>query len=48
MFYADTIGLQTVLDRVHRYRNQLGAYWLPAPLLERLAASGQDFYSRNA
>jgi 3-hydroxyacyl-CoA dehydrogenase len=48
MFYADTVGLQTVLDRVRRYRGQFGDYWRPAPLLERLAASGQDFYTWNA
>jgi len=48
MFYADTVGLQTVLDRVHHYRNQFGDHWRPAPLLERLAAAGQTFYSWNA
>jgi len=48
MFYADTVGLKTVLDRVHRYRNQFGDHWRPAPLLERLAASGQTFYTWNA
>ncbi|HUJ21207.1 MAG TPA: 3-hydroxyacyl-CoA dehydrogenase NAD-binding domain-containing protein [Bryobacteraceae bacterium] len=44
MFYADTVGLQTVLDRVHSYRARFGDYWQPAPLLERLAASGKTFY----
>jgi 3-hydroxyacyl-CoA dehydrogenase len=44
MFYADTVGLQTVLDRVRRYRTQFGDYWQPAPLLEKLAASGGTFY----
>jgi 3-hydroxyacyl-CoA dehydrogenase len=48
MFYADTVGLKTVLDRVHRYRKQLGDHWRPAPLLERLAAAGQTFYTWNA
>ena len=48
MFYADTVGLKAVLDRVHRYRNQLGDHWRPAPLLERLAAAGQTFYTWNA
>ena len=48
MFYADTVGLQTVLHRVRRYRDQFGDYWTPAPLLERLAAAGQTFYSWNA
>jgi 3-hydroxyacyl-CoA dehydrogenase len=33
MFYADTVGLATVLDRVNAYRRQFGDYWRPAPLL---------------
>jgi 3-hydroxyacyl-CoA dehydrogenase len=44
MFYADTAGLKTVLDRVYHYSQQFGDYWRPAPLLERLAASGSTFY----
>jgi 3-hydroxyacyl-CoA dehydrogenase len=44
MFYADTIGLPTVLDRVKQYREQFGDYWQPAPLLERLVAEGRGFY----
>jgi len=44
MFYADTVGLPTVLARVERYRSQFGDYWRPAPLLERLARSGGTFY----
>ena len=38
MFYADTIGLPTVLSRVHEYRARFGDYWEPAPLLEKLVA----------
>ncbi len=34
MFYADTVGLPTVLDRVKEYRARFGDYWKPAPLLE--------------
>ncbi len=48
MFYADTVGLETVLDRVRRYRAQFGDYWQPAPLLEKLAASGGTFYGWSA
>jgi 3-hydroxyacyl-CoA dehydrogenase len=40
MFYADTIGLPTVLDRVNSYRERFGDYWTPAPLLVRLASQG--------
>jgi 3-hydroxyacyl-CoA dehydrogenase len=43
MFYADTIGLGTVLGRVREYRERLGEHWRPAPLLERLAAEGKGF-----
>jgi 3-hydroxyacyl-CoA dehydrogenase len=43
MFYADTVGLPTVLDRVKEYRDILGDHWAPAPLLERLAAAGRGF-----
>jgi 3-hydroxyacyl-CoA dehydrogenase len=44
MFYADTVGLPTVVGRVHEYRARFGDYWEPAPLLERLAAEGRGFY----
>jgi 3-hydroxyacyl-CoA dehydrogenase len=44
MYYADTVGLKTVLNRVRSYRDQFGDYWRPAPLIERLAASGGTFY----
>ena len=37
MFYADTVGLATVLARVNGYRQQFGDYWRPSPLLEKLA-----------
>src|SRR5439155_1058699 len=36
MFYADTVGLPTILARVKEYRSRFGDYWEPAPLLERL------------
>jgi len=41
MFYAETIGFDTVLARVNEYRIRCGDYWRPAPLLERLAAEGR-------
>jgi 3-hydroxyacyl-CoA dehydrogenase len=44
MFYADTIGLPTVLARVKEYRARFGDYWQPAPLLEELAAAGRGFH----
>ena len=45
MFYADTVGLPTVLSRVNEYRARFGDYWEPAPLLERLVAEGRGFYA---
>jgi 3-hydroxyacyl-CoA dehydrogenase len=44
MFYAETIGLATVLGRVNDYRARFGDYWRPAPLLERLVAEGRSLY----
>jgi 3-hydroxyacyl-CoA dehydrogenase len=43
MFYADTVGLPVVLARVKEYRRELGDYWRPAPLLEKLASEGRGF-----
>jgi 3-hydroxyacyl-CoA dehydrogenase len=48
MFYADTIGLDVVLSRVNEYRARFGDYWEPAPLLKRLVAERQGFYSETA
>jgi len=48
MFYADTIGLQTVLARVNEYRSQFGDYWQPSPLLQKLAKEGRGFHGDPA
>ena len=48
MFYADTVGLATVLARVNEYRRQFGDYWRPARLLEKLAAEGRGFHGDAA
>ena len=45
MFYAETVGLPTVLSRVHEYRARFGDDWEPAPVLEKLVAAGRGFYS---
>jgi 3-hydroxyacyl-CoA dehydrogenase len=47
MFYADTVGLPTILARVKKYREQFGDYWKPAPLLEKLVAEGKSFHGRD-
>ncbi len=44
MFYADTVGLATVLARVRAYREQFGDYWQPGQLLEHLVAEGRGFH----
>jgi 3-hydroxyacyl-CoA dehydrogenase len=43
MFYADTIGLGTVLVRLKDLEGKLGAEFKPAALLARLAAEGRRF-----
>ena len=44
MFYADTVGLRTVLEHVEKFRDRHGAdLWMPAPLLRRLAEGGATF-----
>ena len=48
MFYADTVGLATVLARVKGYRQQCGDYWRPSPLLEKLAIDGRGFHGDAA
>jgi 3-hydroxyacyl-CoA dehydrogenase len=48
MFYAETVGLPTVLARVREYRVRFGDYWKPAPLLEQLVSSGRSWYEEAA
>ena len=43
MWYADTVGLQQVCDRVLEFHRQHGEIWRPAPLLKRLADEGKRF-----
>jgi 3-hydroxyacyl-CoA dehydrogenase len=45
MWYADTVGLQTVYQRICEFERQLGQTWEPAPLLKQLAESGRSFAS---
>jgi len=43
MFYADTIGLPTLLQGMLDYQRQFGPmHWQPAPLLVQLVESGQS------
>jgi 3-hydroxyacyl-CoA dehydrogenase len=43
MWYADSVGLRKVYDRVCEFREQHGELWKPAPLLKRLAEANQTF-----
>jgi 3-hydroxyacyl-CoA dehydrogenase len=45
MWYADTVGLKKVYERIGTFEKQHGALWTPAPLLKRLAESGKTFAS---
>jgi 3-hydroxyacyl-CoA dehydrogenase len=43
MWYADTVGLKQVYERVLKFHRQHGEIWEPAPLLKRLAEQGRAF-----
>ena len=44
MFYADTVGLKVIYDRILAFQKVLDPqYWQPAPLLEKLALAGSSF-----
>ena len=43
MWYADTVGLKKVCDRIRDFERQHGELWTPAPLLVQLAEAGKTF-----
>ncbi len=43
MWYADTVGLKKVYDRICEFQRAHGELWEPAPLLKKLAAEGGTF-----
>ena len=43
MWYADTVGLKKVYDRIRSSKQQHGKLWSPAPLLTQLAETGKTF-----
>jgi 3-hydroxyacyl-CoA dehydrogenase len=49
MWYADTVGLKKVYERVCEFLQQHGENWRPAPLLKQLAEQGKTFseFSRD-
>jgi 3-hydroxyacyl-CoA dehydrogenase len=47
MWYADTVGLKKVYDRIGEFQKQHGELWTPAPLLKQLAEQGKIFAEFN-
>lgn len=43
MWYADTVGLKKVYERIREFEKEHGALWTPAPLLKQLAEDGRTF-----
>jgi 3-hydroxyacyl-CoA dehydrogenase len=43
MWYADAVGLKKVQERICDLHQEHGELWEPAPLLKRLAESGETF-----
>jgi 3-hydroxyacyl-CoA dehydrogenase len=48
MWYADTVGLKNVYDRIREFHARFAELWEPAPLLRKLAESGETFASFDA
>lgn len=47
MWYADTVGLKKVYDRVAEFHQQHGELWQPAPMLKQFAEQGKLFADFN-
>jgi 3-hydroxyacyl-CoA dehydrogenase len=47
MWYADTVGLKNVYDRISEFYQHHGELWRPAPLLKLLAEQGKTFAEFN-
>lgn len=48
MYWADQVGLATIVERIRAYRDSLGGrHWDPSPLLERLAADGGALHTHT-
>jgi 3-hydroxyacyl-CoA dehydrogenase len=48
MWYADTVGLKKVRDRIREFHQKHGEFWEPAPLLDKLADEGETFAAYDA
>jgi 3-hydroxyacyl-CoA dehydrogenase len=47
MFYADTVGLDTVVKKLKEYGPRMGANFKISPLLEKMATEGKKFVRTN-
>ncbi|HEV2197642.1 MAG TPA: 3-hydroxyacyl-CoA dehydrogenase NAD-binding domain-containing protein [Candidatus Acidoferrum sp.] len=47
MWYADSVGLKKVHERILEFHRQHGELWEPAPLLKQLAEQGKTFAEYN-
>jgi 3-hydroxyacyl-CoA dehydrogenase len=47
MFYAEQVGLGSVLSRLQDLAKEYGDAFAPAPLLEEMVAEGQSFRDRG-
>ena len=47
MWYADTVGLRKVYERICDFQRRHGEVWDPVPLLARLAEEGRTFAELN-
>lgn len=43
MWYADTVGIHKIYERICDFEREHGTEWTPAPLLIKLAESGKNF-----
>lgn len=48
MWYADTVGLRKIRDRIRDFQAQHGEFWEPAPLLNKLADQDSTFAAWDA
>jgi len=47
MWYADTVGLKNIYNRILEFHRQHGELWEPAPLLKQLAEQSKTFAEYN-
>jgi len=45
MFYADSVGLRHVVERISSFKDEFGERWKVSPLLRKLAEAGETFRS---